>query len=91
VAGVPSPISFALPLHVKRRTHLRDPVGETIRYRLPPSLYLPGLAVATFRAVSLPAITSLPPVPKSVPKLSTVLGGREWSATNGDSKKCLIL
>ena len=31
LAALPSPISFALPRHVKRSTHLRAPVSETIK------------------------------------------------------------
>ena len=53
--ALPKPISLALPRQVKRRTHLRAPLSVTIKYRLPPSLYFPAFADATFRAVSFPS------------------------------------
>jgi hypothetical protein len=51
--ALPNPISLGFPRHVNLSTHLREPVSETTKYRLPPSLYLPGLAVSILRAVSL--------------------------------------
>ena len=78
--ALPRPISLAAPRHVKRRTHFREPVSETIKYRLPPSLCLPGFAVATLRAERRPIISHLAgSVPNSVPKNNTVLCG--WKRT----------
>jgi hypothetical protein len=31
LVALPSPISFGLPRHVNRSTHLREPVSETIK------------------------------------------------------------
>ena len=88
--GVPRPISRALPRQVKRRTHLREPIGETIRYRLPPSLYLPAFAASTFRAVSLPAIAVFLWSPNRSPKLARLkaVNNGEWrTVTLRNSRK----
>src|ERR1700722_11417002 len=54
----PKPISRALPCQRKRKTHFFAPEDATANCSPPPSPYLPGLAVSTFRAVSLPIAQS---------------------------------
>lgn len=72
----PNPIEDSRPATVKRKIHEREPVGLTRSQSPFPSPCLPGLALATFRDVSLCATMS-------VTQIVTRLGGRTKGRIQG--------